>query len=101
MKRIAIAFASLATLAFASHSFAQVGDVPNLSGSWTCEGMCQFTGATARIVQSGTNLECWNEANQLSRGSFTSTTTITCWGGGTISADRRVIRWSDGNRWTR
>jgi hypothetical protein len=81
-------------------SYAAESD-PDLSGSWTCEGQCQSKDGKPKIVQSGKDLECWNEVDQLSKGSLYSASRITCWDGGSLLPGAKVILWSDGHRWVR
>jgi hypothetical protein len=81
--------------------------LPNLAGTYSCEGdetACGWSGWTFTVTQSGADLEIKNEKGEIGSGKVTSRITLSAgpiWNmlGTIVSADNRVIQWSNGTNW--
>ena len=81
--------------------------LPNLAGSYSCEGdetACGWSGWTFTVTQSGADLEIKNEKGDIGNAKLTSRITLSAgpvWNmlGTIVSADTRVIQWSNGTTW--
>ncbi len=98
--RVGYAFSVALLTSVAAVGQAGAQGVPDLAGSYSCTGQC--AGGT-RIRQSGTNLTCINERNEISTGRVTGRRSFAgCWGlNATVSEDQSSIDWHNGTYWVR
>ena len=83
------------------------GSLPNFAGTYSCEGdetACGWSGWTFTVTQSGADLQIENEKGEIGSGKVTSRITLSAgpiWNmlGTVVSADNRVIQWSNGTSW--
>lgn len=81
--------------------------LPNLAGTYSCEGdetACGWSGWTFTVTQSGADLEIKNEKGEVGAAKLTSPISLSAgpiWNmlGTIVSADNRVIQWSNGTNW--
>jgi hypothetical protein len=81
--------------------------LPNLSGTYRCEGdaaACGRSGSTFTLTQSGSDLQIKNEKGDVGDGKLTSNISLSAgpiWNmlGVISSADNRAIAWSNGTTW--
>ena len=81
--------------------------LPNLAGTYTCEGdetACGWSGSTFTVAQQGADLEIKNEKGDVGHAKLTSRISLSAgpiWNmlGTIVSADNRVIQWSNGTTW--
>ena len=84
-----------------------VPPLPNLSGTYSCEGdetACGWSGWTFTVTQSGADLDIKNEKGDVGKAKLTSHISLSVgptWNmlGTIVSADNRVIQWSNGTAW--
>ena len=117
MKFIPIALIlSIAAAAFVGAAQAQTSaaaghgtntSLPDLGGTYKCEGdetTCGWSGWTFTVNQSGPNLDIKNEKGDVGHAKLTSHISLSAgpiWNmlGTIVSADNRVIQWSNGTTW--
>jgi hypothetical protein len=83
--------------------------LPNLAGTYKCEGdetACGWSGWTFAVTQNGADLEIKNEKGEIGHAKLTSHISLAAgpiWNmlGTIVSADNRVIQWSNGTNWRR
>lgn len=81
--------------------------LPNLNGTYRCEGdpkVCQRSGSTFVVTQSGSDLQIKNEKGETGDGKLTSDISLSVgpiWNmlGVIGSPDNRLIQWSNGTTW--
>jgi hypothetical protein len=81
--------------------------LPDLAGTYKCEGeetVCGWSGWTFTVTQSGADLEIKNEKGDTGYAKPTSRISLSAgptWNmlGTIVSADNRVIQWSNGTTW--
>ena len=81
--------------------------LPNLAGTYKCEGdetACGWSGWTFTVTQSDADLEIRNEKGDIGHAKLTSRISLSAgpiWNmlGTIVSADNRVIQWSNGTTW--
>ena len=91
----------------AQTSAAWNSSLPNLSGTYKCEGdetACGWSGWTFTVTQSGADLEIKNEKGDVGGAKLTSHISLSAgptWNmlGTITSADNREIQWSNGTTW--
>jgi hypothetical protein len=81
--------------------------LPDLAGTYRCEGdetACGWSGWTFTVTQTGADLEIKNEKGEVGQAKLTSPISLSAgpiWNmlGTIVSADNRVIQWSNGTNW--
>jgi hypothetical protein len=81
--------------------------LPDLAGTYKCEGdetACGWSGWTFTVTQSDADLEIKNEKGDIGHAKLTSRISLSAgpiWNmlGTIVSADNRVIQWSNGTNW--
>jgi hypothetical protein len=81
--------------------------LPDLAGTYKCEGdetACGWSGWTFTVTQSDADLEIKNEKGDIGHAKLTSRISLSAgpiWNmlGTIVSADNRVIQWSNGTTW--
>ena len=83
--------------------------LPDLAGTYKCEGdetSCGWSGWTFTVAQTGADLEIKNEKSEVGHAKLTSPISLSAgpiWNmlGTIVSADNRLIQWSNGTNWRR
>ena len=81
--------------------------LPDLAGTYKCEGdetACGWSGWTFTVTQTGSDLDIKNEKGDVGHAKLTSHISLSVgptWNmlGTIVSADNRVIQWSNGTTW--
>ena len=81
--------------------------LPNLAGTYACQGdetACGWSGWTFTVTQNGADLEIRNEKGDVGTAKLTSHISLSAgpiWNmlGTIVSADNRIILWSNGTSW--
>ena len=86
---------------------AQTPALPNLAGTYQCEGdetTCGWSGWTFTVTQDGADFQVKNEKGEIGNGKLTSHMSLSLgpvWNmlGVIVAPDNRVIQWSNGTNW--
>ena len=100
---------TVAILTTAAHAQSSTTALPNLAGTYKCEGdetACGWSGVTFTVTQAGSDLEIKNEKGDIGHAKLTSHISVSLgpvWNmlGTVVSSDNRVIQWSNGTTWRR
>ncbi len=100
-------FISMAILASVANAQQTPESLPDLSGSYTCEGdetACGWSGNMFTVTQSGANLVIKNEKGDIGHAKLTSHISLSAgpiWNmlGVIVTPDNRTIQWSNGTNW--
>jgi len=105
LKKFFFVFAP-AIAAVALFGYAEAAQAPNMAGTYRCgpdAKSCQWSGATFTVTQNGNNLDIKNDKGEVGTAELTSNISLSAgppWNMlGVISADARMIEWSNGTQW--
>lgn len=98
--------AAIAAALAVSPATAQKASLPDLNGTYRCEGnetVCASSGRTFTVTQSGAELQIKNDKGEIGSAKLTSNISLSAgpiWNMfGVLSPDSRAIQWSNGSSW--